>query len=84
MSTSAPDPRHRAVETIERTLADSGCDIAAGLAREIVLRLEAAGLVIHPAPAPIPRGRCEIHGAPHPCQGCAADAKAKPDPEAAT
>jgi hypothetical protein len=77
VSTSAPDPRHRAVEVVERHLADEGLEAAAHLARALILRLESAGLVIHDAPAPAPRGRCEEHGAPFPCQGCAGDAKAK-------
>ena len=80
MSASAHDPRHRAVEVFERALADTGCDIAAGVARELVARLEAAGLVIRDAPTG-PRGRCELHLMPLPCDGCAADRKAKPDDE---
>jgi hypothetical protein len=77
MSSSAPDPRHRAVELLEGVLVNEEHPAPAHLARVLVSRLEAAGLVIHDAPAPTPRGRCEVHGAPFPCQGCAGDAKAK-------
>jgi hypothetical protein len=78
---SGPDPRHRAVEAAERLLRDEGVDAAAHLARALILRLEAAGLVIQDAPAPWVGGRCDFHQLPLPCAGCAADAKAKPDDE---
>lgn len=76
MTASAPDPRHRAVETVERALRDEDVYGAAQLARGIVARLEAAGLVVADAPTPKPSGRCEFHARPQPCEGCAADAKA--------
>ena len=81
MTASTPDPRHRAVELLERHLAAEEIPAPAHLARALIARLEAAGLVIQDAPAPAPRGRCEEHGAPFPCQGCAGDAKAKRDGE---
>ncbi len=79
--TKPPDARHRAVAVLERGLTDSGCDIAAGLARELLIRLEAAGLAVHDIPAAIgpTTGFCDFHAAPRPCHGCAADAKAVHD-----
>ena len=81
MSTQTADPRHRAVELIERLLHAEDHPAPAHLARTLVARLEAAGLVIHEAPAPIQRGRCEVHGSPFPCQGCAGDKKGVREPE---
>lgn len=80
MTASAPDPRHRAVEAIERHLRDEGLAAAGHLARALVVRLEAVGLVVQDAPTPAPSGWCESHGGPLPCHGCAGDAKAKRDP----
>lgn len=79
MTASAPGPRHRAVETLEGALADEEIPAPAHLARTLVARLEAAGLTVHDAPAAA-LGRCEFHKMSHPCRGCAADAKAAPDP----
>jgi hypothetical protein len=81
VTASAPDPRHRAVEAIERYLRDEGLGGAGHLARALVARLEAVGLVVQDAPVPA-GGRCEFHGGPLPCHGCAGDAKAKRDEEA--
>jgi hypothetical protein len=78
VTASRPDPRHHAVEIIERALADEGLAAAGHLARTLVVRLEAAGLVIRDAP-PAALGSCEEHLLPHPCRGCAADAKAAPE-----
>lgn len=75
-----PDPRHRAIEVIERHLQHAEIPAPSPLARSIVLTLEAAGLTITDTPAPA-LGRCDIHWQPHPCHGCAADAKAAPDQE---
>jgi hypothetical protein len=79
MTATAPDPRHRAVEAIERHLAHEGLAAAAHLARAVVARLEAAGLVVKDATPQRPWGRCEFHELPEPCEGCAGDAKAKRD-----
>jgi hypothetical protein len=84
MSSPAPDPRHRAVETIERGLMAMAGEPPAYLARALVTRLEAAGLTIRDATPQRPWGRCDFHQQPEPCDGCAADAKAAPDPEEAT
>jgi hypothetical protein len=51
MTPSAPDPRHRAVELLERHLSARGHSAPAHLARELVAYLENAGLVIRDAKA---------------------------------
>lgn len=79
MTASAPDPRHRAVELLEEHLAREGIAAPAHLARTLISRLEAAGLVVHDAVVQRSWGRCEFHQSPLPCGGCAADRKAKPD-----
>jgi hypothetical protein len=84
MTAPTPDPRHRAVETIERGLMAMAGEPPAYLARALVTRLEAAGLVIRDATPQRPWGRCEFHELPQPCAGCAGDAKAKHDAEEAT
>jgi len=81
MTATAADPRHRAVELLERVLADDGCSTSAHLARALVARLEAAGLVIRDAPVAKPQGRCDFHQKALPCDGCIADAKGKRDEE---
>lgn len=79
MTASTPDPRHRAVELLERHLAAEEIPAPTHLARALIARLEAAGLVIQDAPAQGPRGFCEFHQLPQPCHGCIADRKAAPD-----
>jgi hypothetical protein len=83
MTASRPDPRHHAVEVIERGLVAMAGEPPAYLARALVTRLEAAGLVIRDAP-PAALGTCDEHLLPHPCRGCAADAKAAPDTQETT
>jgi hypothetical protein len=77
---NAPTPRQVATETAEHWLIRRGIpsDTARAYALELITAITEKGIGFTAA-APVARGFCPTHGAPHPCQGCAGDAKAAPE-----
>lgn len=68
MTASPPEPRHRAVQLIEAGLTEAGCDTSAHLARWLIARLEASGLLINDAPHPTTNPDADWQQPTHPGQ----------------